>query len=170
MKQHVIVFSILCWLFCSSTFASKLILESSAFESNSMIPAQYTCTGTNHSPPLAWKNIPEKTQSLAIVMQDSNAPSGVFTHWILFNIPPTITHLDAGSSVPEGATSAKNNWNRFEYQGPCPNIGTHSYVFTLYALNKVLSLNEELSADNLLSAMTGHVIQSAVLTGLYQKE
>jgi Raf kinase inhibitor-like YbhB/YbcL family protein len=158
-------------IFCTfKSFAALFSLASPAFEANGMIPKVFTCNGTNKSPPFFWHNIPEKTLSLALVAQDPDAPSGAWTHWILFNIPPTMNNLSVDAALPEGAAIAKNSWGNAKYQGPCPSLGAHRYIFTLYALDKVMGLNNGVATNTALDAMTGHVIGSAVLTGLYQKQ
>lgn len=153
-----------------NSFAANFTLESSAFKPNTLIPAQYSCDGTDTSPPLTWQEIPPKTQSLAVVVNDPDAQGGEWTHWIIFNLPPDTTNLEADASLPEGAANGTNSWGTLDYKGPCPPIGAvHRYVFTLYALDTVLSLENGASKDQVLNAMTGHVIGSSELTGLYQK-
>ncbi len=152
-----------------NSWAADFSLTSPAFSKNSMIPVEFTCNGADKSPPLFWSALPEKTKSLALVVEDPDAPSGSWTHWILFNISPSITNLEI-NSTPEGALQALNSWGNAKYQGPCPPLGAHRYVFTLYALDKTLNLTNGVAANTALDAMTGHVIGSAVLTGLYQKE
>jgi len=152
-----------------NTFAANFTLESPAFELNTMIPDQYTCSGEDLSPPLTWNHVPSKTQSFALVVEDPDSPTGVWTHWLLFNIPANITKLAAGSPAPEGASMGNNSWGSLGYRGPCPPIGAHRYVFKLYALDKVLILGNGAPKDTILQAMTGHVIGTAELVGLYQK-
>lgn len=167
-KYSLILFLLLCTVHYKS-FAENLTLESPAFKINTFIPNEYTCNGLDQSPPLVWNNIPPNTQSFALIVEDPNAPSGIWTHWILFNIPPTVKQLEAGAPVPPGAANGKNSWGGLGYRGPCPpSIAVHSYVFKLYALDIVLSLGEGTTRDLLLDAMTGHVIGSAELTGFYQ--
>jgi Raf kinase inhibitor-like YbhB/YbcL family protein len=168
MKYKYALFVLLCMFNCKN-FATNLTLESPAFKLNTMIPVEYTCEGTNKSPPLVWQNIPPKTKSLTLILEDPDAPNGTWTHWILFNIPPTVHQLDAGSSAPKGAVNGINSWGKLGYGGPCPPIGAHSYLFKLYALDTFLTLDESTTANKVLDAMTGHVLGSAVLLGLYQK-
>jgi Raf kinase inhibitor-like YbhB/YbcL family protein len=152
-----------------NVIAGNFTLESSAFQLNSMIPSQFTCAGTNTSPPLSWQGVPPNTKSLVLVVNDPDAPDGLWTHWILFNIPPNVSKLDGGTAIPQGAATALNSWNNATYQGPCPPLGVHRYVFTLYALDTVLSQQNGAATNEVLDAMTGHVIGNAVLVGLYQK-
>ena len=167
MKKYLLIMSLL--LGAIRCFAAQFTLESPAFQPNTMIPAQFSCNGANQSPPLLWYNVPANTQSLALVVNDPDAPDGVWTHWILFNIAPTMTKLDLGAGSPAGSSNAKNSWGKAYYQGPCSPIGAHRYAFDLYALDKVLDLNNGVDKDAALNAMTGHVIGTAELVGLYQK-
>ncbi|MFT4060454.1 MAG: YbhB/YbcL family Raf kinase inhibitor-like protein [Legionella sp.] len=168
MKKIALV--LFLYLVHTHVFATEpFSLDSTAFKLNTMIPAQYSCDGVNQSPPLAWHSIPEKTQSFVLIMQDPNGPNGVWTHWILFNIPANVRQLDAGSPTPQGATNGKNSWGGLGYRGPCPPLGAHSYVFKLYAVDRVLTLGEGATADTILNTITGHVLGSAELVGLYQK-
>jgi Raf kinase inhibitor-like YbhB/YbcL family protein len=134
-----------------------------------MIPSQFTCDGLNQSLPLSWKNAPKNTKSFALIVEDPDAENGTFTHWVLFNIPPSVTSLATGTETTDGAALGKNSAGIVGYHGPCPPIGAHSYHFHLYALDKVLSLGEGATNDIVSQAMTGHVIGSAELIGLYQK-
>lgn len=169
MIKNSLLVGMMISLFCCNSFANKFSLESSAFKMNAFIPDQYTCKGADQSPPLEWNNIPPNTQSLALVVDDPDATEGVWTHWILFNIPPTVKELGAGSPVPQGAANAQNSWGGLGYRGPCPPLGlAHSYHFKLYALDTVLTFGEGTTRDLLLNGMTGHVIGEAELIGLYQ--
>ncbi|KTD71473.1 MULTISPECIES: YbhB/YbcL family Raf kinase inhibitor-like protein [Legionella] len=166
-KYSLLLFLTLSFFYCHS-IANAFTLKSSAFKMNSMIPDQFTCNGTDQSPPLSWQNIPPNTQSLALVVDDPDAPDGTWTHWIVFNIPPTVTELGAGAPTPPGAANAKNSWGGLGYRGPCPSLGAHSYHFKLYALDTVLNLGDGTTREIVLDTMTGHVIGSAELIGLYQ--
>lgn len=151
------------------TCANAMALESMAFKTNTFIPNDYSCKGNDASPPLNWSDIPAKTQSLALVVEDPEAANGgVWTHWVLYNIPPSVTKLDAASPVPTGAQQSKNSWDTVGYRGPCPPASVHHYVFKLYALDKVLNVESDASKDDVLNAMTGHVLESAELVGLFQ--
>ncbi|MCL9683671.1 YbhB/YbcL family Raf kinase inhibitor-like protein [Legionella maioricensis] len=169
MKKSTLLLLVLLGMYDYKIFAANFTLESPAFKLNTMIPARYTCNGDDQSPPLTWQNAPANTQSFTLVVEDPDAPSGVWTHWVLFNIPPTVTQLVAGSSVPEGSSHGQNSWGSPNYRGPCPPFGAHRYVFKLYALDTLLSLDNGATKDEILRAMTGHVIGSAELVGLYQK-
>ncbi|WP_131795333.1 YbhB/YbcL family Raf kinase inhibitor-like protein [Fluoribacter gormanii] len=170
MKKYSLFLFLVFSLFQYNGVAFSLTITSPDFKMNSLIPDQYTCSGADQSPPLAWTNIPPQTQSFALIVDDPDSPEGVWTHWILFNIPPSVNELDAGSPVPSGAANAKNSWDGLGYRGPCPPFGiAHSYHFKLYALDTVLSLGDGTTRDLVLNAMTGHVIGEAELVGLYQR-
>lgn len=169
MKKYSVFLFLLLSMAHSISFASAFTLESPAFKLNTMIPVQYTCNGTDKSPPLTWHNAPAKTQSFVLIVQDPDAPNGIWTHWILFNIPSTVTKLDTGAMLPDGAANGKNSWDNLDYHGPCPPLGAHRYIFKLYAMDNILSEENGANADRVLSAMTGHVLDSAELVGLYQK-
>jgi len=144
-------------------------LESSVFTHNSYIPIEYTGEGQDISPPLTWTNVPSGTRSLALVCDDPDAPMGTWDHWILYNIPPNLTHIEkGGNNLPAGVGLGKNSWGRLDYGGPMPPSGIHHYHFTLYALDTELDLQSGVKKDALLKAMEGHVLATATLTGLYQ--
>ncbi len=155
----------------------SLVLTSSAFSDGGSIPEEYTCEGEDLSPPLAWSGLPEDTRSLALIVDDPDAPDPAaprmtWVHWVLYNIPPTVTGLGRGAdsgSLPADARSGTNDWGRTGYGGPCPPVGRHRYFHKLYALDMVLpDLGNPTKAD-LLEAMEGHVLESAELVGTYQK-
>jgi Raf kinase inhibitor-like YbhB/YbcL family protein len=169
MKKYSLILFLLIWMFNYKSFAdNKFTLESSAFKLNSMIPAEFTCSGIDQSPPLAWHNVPAKTQSFVLIVEDPDAPNGTWTHWLIFNIPPNVTELGAGST-PDGATNGVNSWGGKGYRGPCPPLGAHRYVFKLYAIDKELDLGEGATRDTVLQTITSHVLGTAELVGLYQK-
>ncbi len=169
MKKYSLLLFLALSLF-QYAFANTFTITSPAFKMNALIPDEYTCNGVDRSPPLTWHQIPSNTQSLALVVDDPDASNGPWTHWIVFNIPPTLKKLGAGSPVPPGAANAKNSWGGLGYRGPCPPFGiAHSYHFKLYALDTVLNLGDGTTQDLVLNAMTGHVIGTAELVGLYQR-
>jgi Raf kinase inhibitor-like YbhB/YbcL family protein len=155
--------------FTSSNFAASLTLTSSAFQNNAMIPIQYTKEGQNLSPPLAWANVPKGTKSFVLMCDDPDAPGGTWTHWVLYNIPPTLTHLEEGSkNLPPQALIGKNSWGELGYGGPQPPSGTHHYHFTLYALDTELKVSKGENREEILKALKNHVLDQATLVGLYQ--
>lgn len=149
------------------TSTSTLSLTSSAFEHETSMPSKYTCDGPNVSPPLAWSNVPEGTASFALVMDDPDAPGGTWDHWIVFNIPPSVSGV-AESEEPEGVPG-KNSFGRSGYGGPCPPSGSHRYIFRLYALDASLDISEGSSKAEVLGSMEGHIIEQAELMGTYQR-
>ncbi|HEX8111055.1 MAG TPA: YbhB/YbcL family Raf kinase inhibitor-like protein [Kofleriaceae bacterium] len=144
-----------------------LQVTSSAFGANQEIPPKYTCDGTQTTPPLAWSRVPAGTQSVAILIEDPDAPSGTFTHWLVTGIPPTTTALAGGAALPQGATAARNGKGRLGYDGPCPPDGRHRYVFRVFALDTAIPPPKD--RDGFLSAIHGHVLAEGRLIGTYQR-
>ena len=150
-------------------------LYSSAFAHEQEIPTQYTCEGTNVSPPLEWSGVPAETESLAMIVDDPDAPdpagpTTTWVHWVVFNLPKTTTGLpEAIQGLPKAAQHGVNDWKRAAYGGPCPPIGRHRYVFKLYALDSVLKLKKPTKRD-LEDAMQGHIVGQATLIGTYEKK
>lgn len=147
--------------------SSSLIIKSPAFSDNTMMPRKYSCQGDDINPPLEFQGIPSNAKSLVLIVEDPDAPMGTWDHWVLFNIP--IINNISEDSIPQGALQASNSWGNNSYGGPCPPSGTHRYMFRLYALDTMLSLDESANKSDVESAMQGHVIAQALLTGLYQK-
>jgi Raf kinase inhibitor-like YbhB/YbcL family protein len=148
-------------------------LASSAFAEGGAIPPRYTCEGHDVSPPLAWSGVPPGTRSLALIVDDPDAPDPVaprmtWVHWVMYDIPPAAGQLAEGAAAPAGAKEGPNDWGRTGWGGPCPPIGRHRYFFKLYALDTVLGLVGAEKAQ-LDAAMRGHVVAEAKLIGTYQK-
>jgi len=143
-------------------------LTSTAFEQNQPIPAEYTCDGVNHQPPLTFSQVPEEAQSLALVVEDPDAPTKVFTHWLIYDIPPSIQHIPE-HEVPLSGTDGVNDFGTRGYKGPCPPAGMHRYVFKLSALDTRLALPEGTRKEDVLAKMKGHVIATAELVGTYTR-
>lgn len=149
-------------------------LASPAFEHQGYIPKHYTCEDANVSPPVRFSDIPEGTQSLALVCDDPDAatdpdgPGVTFDHWAVANIPPHTTELE--EAARENSFTVGNNSAGHGYTGPCPPNGVHRYFFRLYALDEELALETGFSKNELLEAMTSHVIEEAELIGLYEKQ
>lgn len=153
---------------------AALTLTSPAFTNDGNIPSKYTCDAgqTNPSPALAWKNAPAGTKSFALIMHDPDAPlAGGFTHWVLFDIPPTTMQLPEGFQPGSVGVPGTSGFRRAGYGGPCPPSGTHHYHFTLSALD-VASLGRQQGATkaDVEKAMQGHVLATAELVGLYQRQ
>lgn len=148
-----------------------MTITSSVFAEGDFIPKNYTCDGDNVSPPITNSDVPENTRSLVLIMEDPDATSGVFTHWILYNMSPTTLQL-IQNVQPEIGMIGVNDFGTMSYSGPCPpqDSGLHHYYFRLYALYKMLSLQEGAKRHVLDSAMEGHIIDTAYLMGTYQKD
>ena len=142
-------------------------LTSPAFQNNAQIPSEHTCDGRDLSPPLSISGVPSNAKSLALVMDDPDAPVGNWDHWIVFNISPSASQMPKGTE-PKGV-AGKNSWGRTGYGGPCPPSGTHRYFFKLYALDAALNLPEGATKKELERAMQGHIISQAQLMGTYIK-
>lgn len=143
-------------------------ISSSAFGHNGMIPSEYTCDGDDVSPPLEISDVPKEAKSLAIIMDDPDAPMGTFTHWVLWNIPPDKTKFARGEKTAFG--HGKTSFGAKSYGGPCPPGGTHRYFFKAYALDLVLSLKDGASKSDLEKAMKGHILAESSLVGKYSRQ
>ena len=154
-----------------------LTLSSAAFSAGQGIPKKYTCEGDDRSPPLAWSGAPAATKSFALIVDDPDAPDPAaprmtWVHWVLYNIPATMTALAEGSSsalLPAGAVEGRNDFGRVRFGGPCPPVGRHRYFHKLYALDIVLPAGKALDKPALEAAMKDHVLAHAELMGTYQK-
>ncbi|SCZ49386.1 YbhB/YbcL family Raf kinase inhibitor-like protein [Thiohalomonas denitrificans] len=153
----------------------SLTLQSTQFTNGGAIPSQYTCDGKDVPPPLSWSNLPSDTSSLALIMDDPDAPDPdapqrTWVHWVVFNIPTSSDGFpEAAKQLPGNTKVGINDWQRTGYGGPCPPIGRHRYFFKLYALDIELEgLNEPTKSD-LEKAMQGHILDHAELIGLYQR-
>ncbi len=147
---------------------SKMRLTSSVFLYNEKIPVKYSCDAQSVNPPLAISNVPKNAKSLIIIVNDPDAPSGDFVHWIVYNIPPQTTEI-VENSVPTGALQAVNGAGKPEYMGMCPPSGTHRYFFTLSALDITLSVPQTANKSDIQKAMEGHIVGTSLLVGLYSR-
>lgn len=153
----------------------ELQILSTAFRAGEAIPVQYTCDGDNVSPPLRWGSLPKETQSLVLICEDPDAPSGLFVHWLIFNLPPIVADLPEALPATEtleesGAVQGRNDFNHLGYGGPCPPPGRpHRYFFRLYALDTKLQLRAGATKHELASAMQGHILASGHLMGTYER-
>lgn len=150
----------------------RMGLTSQAFKNGEHIPSRYTCNGENISPPIGWTGAPKETKSYTLIMDDLDAPGGVFNHWVIFDIPTIESglqeHVPAVGRLSNGAVQGRNDFGEIGYGGPCPPSGTHHYVFHLYALDMLLNLQPGATKQNVLTAMRGHILAEAQLTGLYR--
>lgn len=155
----------------------SLAITSPSFPHNGAIPARHTCDGLNVSPPLAWAGVPAGTKSLALIVDDPDAPDPAapkmtWVHWVLYNIPTAANGFAEGVAVkdiPAGTLQGVNDWQRTGYGGPCPPVGRHRYFFKLYALDILLPDLKHPTKAVLEKAMQGHVLAHSELIGLYQR-
>ncbi len=145
-------------------------LTSGAFAPGQPIPAKYSCDGQDSSPPLQWTDPPAGTRSFTLIMDDPDAPAGVWDHWLLFNLPADTRSLAEQATPPAGSRGGRNSWGRTGYGGPCPPRGTHRYFFKLYALDTSLELAAGATKKELLQAMEGHLLAQAELMGTYARK
>jgi Raf kinase inhibitor-like YbhB/YbcL family protein len=156
----------------------SLVLMSARFNHGGAIPTEFTCEGPDRAPPLHWSGVPANAKSLALVVDDPDAPDPkapqmTWVHWVLYNLPPTVTTLPEGvahATLPPGTREGRNDWKKPGWRGPCPPIGRHRYFFKLYALDVVLPDLGAADKAQLEQAMKGHVIGEGQLIGTYQKK
>ena len=154
---------------------SQMKLTSPAFKHMGEIPKKYTCDGEDISPPLVWEGVPDGTKSLALIVDDPDAPDPraprmTWVHWVLYNLPPSTKGLEEGAvTLPPGTLQGRNDWGRTGYGGPCPPIGRHRYFFKLYALDTILPDLGSPTKKALLKAMEGHIIEKTELIGTYKR-
>jgi Raf kinase inhibitor-like YbhB/YbcL family protein len=152
-------------------------LTSPEFEYGEPIPRRFTCEGDDLSPPLEWSGVPAGSRSLALIVEDPDAPDPaapkrVWVHWVLYDMPMDVSALAeglGGADLPKGTREGLNDWKKAGYGGPCPSIGRHRYFFRLYALERVLGELKHPTKAQLEVAMKGHVTGQAELMGTYQK-
>jgi Raf kinase inhibitor-like YbhB/YbcL family protein len=147
-------------------FKTKLNISSPSFKQEGLIPRTYTCEGSNVNPPLVIESIPEETLSLALIMDDPDAPGGTFDHWVVWNIPPV-------KSIPENSNpglEGMNSMGELGYTGPCPPSGTHRYFFKVYAVDVLLDTQKGATKEKVEFALQDHTIAYGELIGLYKKK
>jgi len=150
-------------------------IVSTAFNHEGAIPLLYTCEGKDVSPPISWSQVPPGTKSLALIVDDPDAPDPAspqmtWVHWVLYNLPPTVDGLpESAMPLPPGSMEGVNDWKRTGYGGPCPPIGRHRYFHKLYALDTVLPDLKQPTKTKLEQAMKGHILSEARLMGTYEK-
>jgi Raf kinase inhibitor-like YbhB/YbcL family protein len=147
---------------------TQLEVSSPAFNANQPIPAEYTCEGAGTAPALNWSTPPAGTRSVALLVEDPDAPNGTVTHWLLTDISPRMTHLAKGGATPAGAFAVNNDKGKPGYMGPCPSDGTtHHYHFHVYALD--IALDQHMTHAAFASAIQGHVLAQGELVGTFEK-
>jgi Raf kinase inhibitor-like YbhB/YbcL family protein len=154
------------------TGAGVLAVSTTAFLSGGAIPRSYTCDGEGTSPDLSWTGAPAGVQSFAVIADDPDAPSGTFTHWLIWNSPAQSKGLEKGvpndETLTDGARQGRNGFGRIGYAGPCPPPGTmHRYFFKVFALDRKLDVRADAGRDELDSAMNGHVLAQGRVMGTY---
>jgi Raf kinase inhibitor-like YbhB/YbcL family protein len=165
--------------YAHGTVRRRIVMDievlSTAFREGEVIPVQYTCDGANVSPPLRWGRIPKNSQSLALVCEDPDAPSGLFVHWVIFNMPPIVSDLPEATPTTEelvesGAIQGRNDFENIGYDGPCPPPGKpHRYFFHLYALDTRLQLRAGATKQEFERAAEGHILANGHLMGTYKR-
>lgn len=146
-----------------------LKVTSPSFKESEMIPSKFTCDGENISPEIRWEGLPEGTESLALICDDPDAPSGDFVHWVVFNIPAEIDSFDENAEISEIADLGMTDYGRKGYGGPCPPSGSHHYHFKVYALDEIIETEKSLDKYDLLDKMEGHVLAKGEIVGLYKR-
>ena len=145
-------------------------LTSSAFTDGGLLPAKYTCDGESISPPIHWQDAPANTKSFALIYDDPDAPVGLWTHWVLYNLPPTTNSLTENiATLPAGTKIGINSDLQANYDAPCPPSGEHRYIFHLYALDTTLNLSGKITSEKLRQEMQGHILTTATLLGRYRR-
>ncbi len=181
MKKKLFLFTLLALIFTVIFFRTKIMgepkkkkmppfrLESPAFANGNFIPRRYTCQGKDVNPPLHWQNVPAGCQSLALIVDDPDAPGGTWTHWLLWKINPQLGEIGE-NSLPPGSIQGYNDFRRLNYGGPCPPQGTHRYFFRLYALDFVPQLPSGANRNSLETVIKPHIIGQAILMGRYRQQ
>ncbi len=155
-----------------SSLIATLDISSAAFEDGDSIPVEYTCDGNNTSPPLRWSDVPSGTRSIAILVDDPDAPTGIFRHWSVYNIPSGTRSLPTGQAstikLKDSTRQAINTFDNIGYSGPCPPEGQeHEYVFFIYALSEPLDLDDDVTALDVSAALRGKVVGTGSFSGMY---
>ena len=146
-----------------------LKVTSPAFENNKTIPSKYGCDGSNVNPSVKIDNVPPGAKSLALILDDKDAPRGTYVHWVVWNIDPSLRDIKE-NSVPEGAIQGTNDFKKNTYGGPCPPTRPHKYALTVYALDVRLNLDPKSGKADLEKAMEGRIISQGQLMGVYKRE
>ena len=157
------------YILYAEAFAMDAIkISSAAFTQNGSIPEKYTCDGSDVSPPLMIENVPPEAKSLALIVDDPDAPAGTWVHWVVWNIDPATKEIKE-NSLPPGAQEGMSDFRKRGYGGPCPPGGTHRYFFKLYALDTMLTLGPNTTKALLEQAMKRHIVAQSELIGRYKR-
>lgn len=171
MGKRIITCAVAMLFAVTASFAAGgagMTIGSSAFHQGGDIPAKFTCDGGGTNPPLQITGIPSEAKSLVLIADDPDAPSGMFTHWLVWNIPPQTNSVAEGS--PPKGVHGKNDFGKSGYGAPCPPTGAHRYYFRVFALDRELSLPSGAKRSQLEAAMKGHVIAQGELMGRYARK
>jgi Raf kinase inhibitor-like YbhB/YbcL family protein len=171
MQKAIIAGAVAIALVTIVSFAAggaKMKITSSAFQEGASIPSKFSCDGSNTSPPLQIAEVPSGAKSLVLIVDDPDAPSGLFTHWAVWNVSPQINAIAEGSA-PKGVRGT-NDFGKSGYGGPCPPSGTHRYYFKIFALDRELDLPFGAKRGQLDEAMKGHVVAQGELMGRYSRK
>src|SRR6059058_2600630 len=171
MRKAIIASASAIFLVAIVSFAAggaKMKITSSAFQEGTNIPSKFSCDGANTSPPLQISDVPSAAKSLVLIVDDPDAPSGLFTHWAVWNISPQTSTIAEGS-MPKGVQGT-NDFGKSGYGGPCPPSGVHRYYLKIFALDRELELPSGAKRSQLDAAMKGHVIAQGELIGRYSRK
>ena len=171
MQKGIIAGASAILLAAIASFAAggaKMKITSSAFQQGGNIPSKFSCDGANTSPPLQISDVPPETKSVVLIVDDPDAPSGLFTHWAVWNISPQTSTIAEGNAPKE--VHGTNDFGKSGYGGPCPPSGTHRYYFRIFALDRELDLPSGAKRGQLDAAMKGHVIAQGELMGRYARK
>ena len=153
---------------------TEMKITSSSFKEGEIIPSKFTCDGEDISPQLSWKDPPENTKCFALISDDPDAPSGDWVHWVIYNIPSSVSELTENipknKKLDNGTEQGLNDFRKTGYDGPCPPGGIHRYYFKLYALDTMLDLGPGATKAQVLQAMKGHILAEAQLMGKYRRQ
>lgn len=171
MRKPIISGVVVTLLAVIASFAAegaRMKITSSAFQEGGNIPSKFTCDGSDTSPPLQITGVPSKAKSLVLIADDPDAPSGLFTHWLVWNIPPPTNSIAEGSAAK--GVQGTNDFGKSGYKGPCPPPGTHRYSFKIFALDRELDLRSGAKRSQVDAAMKGHVVAQGELVGRYARK
>lgn len=163
----ILSLTVYTFLYTERSTMNEFQILSPAFIHNSVIPSGFTCKGENVSPPLEWKHAPQEAKSFVLIVDDPDAPHGIWVHWVVYNLPSYITLLPEAVIIESlGGLEGVNSSGKNRYDGPCPPSGTHRYLFNLYAVDTILDLGSGATKETVLKALDGHILAQTQLIGL----